>query len=247
MKRPSLVMMIESSSSSSLSSSDDELGSSFKRVRISTSPGELRLDRDLSELVATGGEWQPYYHTTNNTNHHYSNTTSKSRRRCRRFYNTTTELILDRTEPLVLILTIIINNNQQRVEQQRYCFPNNSNNNSHCCIRLSISMTRMYPHNAPKLQLLDSTNNKYSNNSIIITTTNNWWTPIKTLSDFIQYTILDQLDSILLMTKTTTPDANNTNYHNNRKNDNDFDPMDHDGSESCLPKKNEFTISSQSI
>lgn len=40
---------MESSTSSSVSS-DEELGSSLKRVRISTSPGELRLERDFTQL-----------------------------------------------------------------------------------------------------------------------------------------------------------------------------------------------------
>lgn len=47
MKRPSIRMM---ESSTSELSSDEELGSSLKRVRISTSPGELRLERDFTQL-----------------------------------------------------------------------------------------------------------------------------------------------------------------------------------------------------
>lgn len=46
MKRPSIHLM----DSSSCNNADELLGQSLKRVRISTSPGELRLDRDLQQL-----------------------------------------------------------------------------------------------------------------------------------------------------------------------------------------------------
>lgn len=182
--------------SSSSCSSDDELGSSLKRVRISTSPGELRLDRDLSQM----SDWEPY--------------NQKSRRMRRLFCRL--NFVLDRTEPLKLVLT---------VKEPQWM------------LRVSVSMSRMYPHDAPKIAHIDyqSTSSDYhvpdGNLQRALIEQNNhpnhqcWWTPIKTLSDFLQH-LLEQL--VLVLPSGT--------QHNIDEND-DYGKMDHDGGESYLPKK----------
>mmetsp|Transcript_27039 Transcript_27039/g.39964 ORF Transcript_27039/g.39964 Transcript_27039/m.39964 type:complete len:214 (-) Transcript_27039:101-742(-) len=186
MKRPSLVMM----DSSSTCSSDDELGSSLKRVRISTSPGELRLDRDLSQLP----EWQSH--------------SQKCRRVCRFFGRW--NFVLDRTEPLGLVLTV---------------------KESQWMLRISISISRMYPHQAPKIAHVNyqSTASDHhvsdSNLHRALTAQNHecWWTPIKTLSDFLQ-DLLERL-AVVLPPSTQSDEGD------------DYCRMEHDGGESHLPRK----------
>jgi hypothetical protein len=125
MKRPSLTLV-------GSDSSEDELQSSLKRVRISTSPGELRLDKDLAQLEG----WNGRVHFRDGC-------------------------VLERPEALRVTVTC------------------------HKRLRVCIGVSRMYPHDVPKVLLQQSyEGNHRSSEPVEIS---QWWTPIKTLSDLLDY------------------------------------------------------------
>ena len=114
------------------------IGQSLKRVRISTSPGELRIDRDIESLISSE-EWTSTAQTANTTTtlpHHHVN------RHCspmpiRRIHSeilcSNARLVRDSVDPLKLRLTCTPNDNSQSSEQWTFC----------------IQMPRMYPHVPP--------------------------------------------------------------------------------------------------
>lgn len=138
------------------------IGQSFKRVRISTSPGELRLDRDIEGLLSSR-EWKAQAqiaNTNTNTwphqhvNHHGASASTPSwDRRGSRIHGEilrvcpNARLLRDPVDPLRLTLCLC---------PHQPMSPNFNNNNAQSSSPLPpeqwtflIKMPRMYPHVPP--------------------------------------------------------------------------------------------------
>ena len=136
------------------------IGQSLKRVKISTSPGELRLDRDIEQLLC--GTTKQWTSTVNNDINKSSSSWGRGTRIHSELYCNNARLIRDPVDPLRLRLTClhqpmstVPQNNVQHGTQQHLLLSHSSSSSSspippERCTYL-IQMPRMYPHFPPQI------------------------------------------------------------------------------------------------
>ena len=136
------------------------IGQSLKRVKISTSPGELRLDRDIESLL----EHKKWISTTSTDDHHHNNNYHYNHqagdRRGKRIhgelYCHNARILRDPVDPLRLRLTCLhqpqnnINNNND-AHQHHLSSVSSSSPIPPERWTFLIQMPRMYPHFPPTI------------------------------------------------------------------------------------------------
>ena len=128
---------------------------SLKRVKISTSPGELRLDRDIESLI-TGKRWSTANHgLDNNENHCKSSFDRRGSRIHVELYSHHARLMRDPVDPLRLRLTFL----DQITSSKHNDAPTDNNNAQRSTSSplpperwtFLIQIPRMYPHAPPSI------------------------------------------------------------------------------------------------
>ncbi|KAL3815702.1 hypothetical protein ACHAXA_004882 [Cyclostephanos tholiformis] len=132
------------------------IGLSLKRVKISTSPGELRLDRDIDSLIS-GKRWMSTANLclSNNENHRDFSSDHKGSRIHVELYSHHARLVRDPVDPMRLRLTCL---HQTTSSSNNYDPTDNYNAQRSTPSPLpperwtfSIQVPRMYPHVPPAI------------------------------------------------------------------------------------------------
>ena len=202
------------------------IGQSLKRVKISTSPGELRLDRDIEQLL--NGTTKQWTSTVNNDINNQGSSWGRGTRIHSELYCNNARLIRDPVDPLRLRLTCLHqpistppqNNNFQHGTQQ-HLLSHSSSSSPIPPERWTylIQMPRMYPHSPPLITRVtrDNDNETYTPlGNIVNVQGDSYYNSVASVSSSsIQYQMEPPMpEQVLINPLPPTPNGH-TNQNNN--------------------------------